>query len=179
LNKRDLVIVALATFCLTSTLFMILPSRSAEPYNPWGDVSGPTIGEPDGTINMRDINYEILRFNTFGDTAKNVTIAAHASKLAYNITTSVPAGQQFTTPWILVDGYSKISVCVYNVAAIDSYSLTTRHTGYISEWYVDHQVNATGDIVKTYDVPNQEIRIICENNDAGSRTLSLDIYLLA
>jgi hypothetical protein len=74
LNKRDLVIVALATFCLTSTLFMILPSRSAEPYNPWADVSGPTMGEPDGTINMRDINYEILRFNTFGDTAKNVTV---------------------------------------------------------------------------------------------------------
>jgi hypothetical protein len=74
MNKKDLIIAVLATFCLTATLFIILPSRSAEPYNPWADVSGPTIGEPDGTINMRDINYEILRFNTFGDTAKNVTV---------------------------------------------------------------------------------------------------------
>jgi len=62
MNKKDLVIVALATFCLTSTLFMILPSRSAE-RDPWADVSGPTQGEPDGTINMRDINYEIQHFN--------------------------------------------------------------------------------------------------------------------
>ena len=62
MNKKDMIIVALATFCLTSTLFMILPSRSAE-RDPWADVSGPTIGEPDGTINMRDINYEIQHFN--------------------------------------------------------------------------------------------------------------------
>ena len=74
MNKKDLFIVALATFCLTATLFLILPSRSAEPYNPWADVSGPIMGEPDGTINMRDINYEILRFSTSGDTTKNVTV---------------------------------------------------------------------------------------------------------
>ena len=74
MNKRDLIVVALTTFCLTATLFLILPSRSAEPYNPWADVSGPIMGEPDGTINMRDINYEILRFSTSGDTTKNVTV---------------------------------------------------------------------------------------------------------
>lgn len=62
MNKKDLVIVALATFCLTSTLFMILPSRSIE-KDPWADVNGPTIGEPDGRIDMRDIAYEVLHFN--------------------------------------------------------------------------------------------------------------------
>ena len=171
--RKDLVIAVLVTFCLTTTLFMVKASWSGGEWDPWVDI------KEDGTVDIYDAITLANAYGTSGDTTKNVTIVGHASKLAYNITTSVPAGQQFTTPWILVDGYSKISVCVYNVAAIDSYSLTTRHTGYISEWYVDHQVNATGDIVKTYDVPNQEIRIICENNDAGSRTLSLDIYLLA
>lgn len=61
-TKKDLVIVVLATFCLTSTLFMTLPSRSTE-RDPWGDVSGLTVGEPDGKINMRDINYLVLHFN--------------------------------------------------------------------------------------------------------------------
>jgi len=74
MNKRDLIIVALATFCLTSTLFMILPSRSAE-RDPWADVSGPTIGEPDGTINMRDINYEIQHFNqNVSNMTRNVNV---------------------------------------------------------------------------------------------------------
>ena len=86
-TKKDLIIAVLATFCLTATLFIILPSRSAEPYNPWADVSGPIMGEPDGTINMRDINYEIMRFNTLGDTTKNVTIAGHANKLAFTVST--------------------------------------------------------------------------------------------
>lgn len=62
MNKKDLIIVVLATFCLTATLFMILPSRSTE-KDPWADVSSPIVGESDGKINMRDISYEIQHFN--------------------------------------------------------------------------------------------------------------------
>jgi len=74
LNKKDLVIVALATFCLTATLFTVLPSRSGIPYDPWADVSGPTIGVEDGTINMRDINYLIQMFAQSGNTTKDVNV---------------------------------------------------------------------------------------------------------
>jgi len=74
MNKKDLVIVALATFCLTATLFTILPSRSGIPYDPWADVSGPTIGTEDGTINMRDISYLIQMFGTSGSTTKDVNV---------------------------------------------------------------------------------------------------------
>ena len=66
ITRKDL-FVALFSFCLAATLFVVLPSRSAtNPYDPWADVSGPTLGVPNGTINMRDINYLIQRFNTFG-----------------------------------------------------------------------------------------------------------------
>ena len=66
-NARTLFTAILTTVILTATLFMVSPIRSATyPYDPWGDVSGPTQGVPDGIINMRDINYLILRFNTFG-----------------------------------------------------------------------------------------------------------------
>jgi hypothetical protein len=61
LNKKDLVMVALATFCLTDTLFMILPSRSTE-RDPWADITGPD-GVLDDIVNMKDVQYEILRFN--------------------------------------------------------------------------------------------------------------------
>ena len=113
MNKKDLIIAILATFCLTATLFVILPSRSAEPYNPWGDVSGPTIGEPDGTINMRDINYEILRFNTFGDTAKNVTVTNFPVKRTMNASLADNWLIDGSQAWQLeadVTGYSKMNL---------------------------------------------------------------------
>ena len=67
MTKRDLVVVLL-TFCLSAVLFFAFPTRSqtSREYDPWADVSGPTVGQPDGTINMRDIQYEIMLFNTIG-----------------------------------------------------------------------------------------------------------------
>ncbi len=66
ITKKALLIV-LFTFCLSATLFVVLPAKSGTgTYDRWADVSGPIQGEPDGTINMRDINYLIQRFNTFG-----------------------------------------------------------------------------------------------------------------
>jgi len=73
MNKKDLIIAVLATFCLTATLFVILPSRSAD-YEPWADVSSSVPGVEDGKINMMDIAYEISLFNTAGSTTKNVTV---------------------------------------------------------------------------------------------------------
>jgi len=73
MNKK-LIIILLTSICLT-TLLMIPLTRSTEPYNPWADVSGPTQGVPDGTINIRDINYLIQRFNTFGDPGTKALIA--------------------------------------------------------------------------------------------------------
>jgi len=74
MNKRDMFIVALVTFCLTATLFMILPSRSTE-KDPWADVNGPTPGVPDGVVNMRDIAYEVAHFNeNVSDMTRNVNV---------------------------------------------------------------------------------------------------------
>lgn len=60
MNKKDLFIVALATFFLTAVLFVILPTRSAGPYDPWADVSGPTSGLPDGVINIARAKYAFI-----------------------------------------------------------------------------------------------------------------------
>ena len=65
--KKDLVIAVLATFCLTSALFSIIPTRSspAKEYNPIADLTGPE-GIPDGIINMRDIGYICNLFGAKG-----------------------------------------------------------------------------------------------------------------
>lgn len=70
--KRDLIIAVLATFCLTATLFMILPTESspaAAEYDPWADMND------DGTINILDISNVAVGFGTSGDPTKNVNIA--------------------------------------------------------------------------------------------------------
>jgi hypothetical protein len=64
-NKKDLMIAVLATFCLTSALFMIAPTRSQSTtgieYDPWADIND------DGKIDMRDIRFVAKLFGTYGD----------------------------------------------------------------------------------------------------------------
>jgi len=72
LIRKDVVIAVLATFCLTSTLFMITTSKSQSgvgEYNPWADYNG------DGTIDIFDIVPGAVSFGaTSTDTTKNVTV---------------------------------------------------------------------------------------------------------
>lgn len=67
INRKTLVAFLLA-FCVSSIMFFTLPIRSqtTPSYDPWADVSGPIVGQPDGIINMRDVAYEIAHFNTNG-----------------------------------------------------------------------------------------------------------------
>ena len=61
-GKRDLIITILATFCLTATLFMIIPSRGASSYqyDPWKDLND------DGKIDGKDIAWVAKLYNTQG-----------------------------------------------------------------------------------------------------------------
>ena len=60
--KRDLIIAVLAIFCLTATLFMILPIQSSpgNGYDPWLD------NNDDGKINILDIAATAKAYGTTG-----------------------------------------------------------------------------------------------------------------
>jgi hypothetical protein len=69
--RKDLVIVALAAFCLTATLFMIIPTKSnpeTSNYDAWNDLND------DGTIDIYDAINFAGTFNTAGDPTKNVNV---------------------------------------------------------------------------------------------------------
>jgi hypothetical protein len=171
--RRDLVIVVLVTFCLTATIFMVFPTRSSSgTYDPWID------NNEDGAIDIFDAIGLANTFGTSGDPTKNVTVTNWPSnKLAYSIETSVGGVAGFESPYISVVGYSKISICIWNDAAQDQYWLYARHRGGW-DFTADYAENMPNDLVKTYDAPNEEIRVRFFNHDAGTRNLKLDVYLI-
>ncbi len=64
--RKDLIVVALATFCLTATVFMVIPTRSE--YDPWADL------KEDGTIDIYDAIMLANVFGTSGNSTKNVNV---------------------------------------------------------------------------------------------------------
>jgi len=143
---------------------------SSAPYDSWYDL------DENGKINIFDVVRLAGTYGTAGDPGKNVTLVGRANNLAYTNVTSVAAGASFVSPWISVDGYSKVTVSLYTNANNNNYRLQTRHSGGPT-FHVDTQTGFGTDLVKTYDVPNEEIRIVFINGEASARSLFLDVYV--
>jgi hypothetical protein len=116
--RRDLIIVALAIFCLTATLFLIKPTKSdlgPGEYNPWADVNN------DGTVDIYDA---IGLSNSFGlnDTgvnSRNVNVTKSPAKtVEQDVNISIhssggpnPSGYGYgSTSIISTEGYDRMFV---------------------------------------------------------------------
>jgi hypothetical protein len=68
--RKDLIIAILATFCLTVTLFLIIPSRSQTigNYDPWLDTNA------DGKIDGKDLGAAAYAFGSGGDPTKDLNV---------------------------------------------------------------------------------------------------------
>jgi hypothetical protein len=104
--KKDLVIAVLATFCVTATLFLIIPTRSSpNPYDPWLDVND------DGTINILDIATIAKAFGTTGDPTKNVNVTNWPwaeGNLAFNL--NATNNTSITVP---TGGFRSVTITIY------------------------------------------------------------------
>jgi hypothetical protein len=114
-NKKDLVIVALATFCLTATLFMVKPIGSqsqvglspAGTYDSWVDLND------DGIIDIYDAILFSNHFDTTGDPAKNVNVTKTPGMTIQedlNISTSPSGYGDATTDVFATAGFDRIFV---------------------------------------------------------------------
>jgi len=107
-TKKNLIIVVLATFCLTSVLFLIPASSSGIwPYDPWWDLND------DGKIDITDVAMTSGSFGTYGNSTKNVNVTNWPSRgnltLCTDSQTIIIAdakGNEYTgtvsTPWNVV-----------------------------------------------------------------------------
>jgi len=178
-NRKDLVIAVLGTFCLTATLFMIVPTRSQSglnDYDTWTDVNG------DGTIDMADISISIDKFMTSGDTTRNVTITGHATKLirpAYGVNLNL-SSQSWSSGLIPVDGYSKVTISIYSFWVVGPPMLN--YFLYSSDGDTNFRTDSISfdnAIVQTYDIPNQYISILVSNPSTNQVWIYVDVYLVA
>jgi len=69
-SKKDLIIAVVITFCLTATLFTIVPAKSGNgsSYDPWKDLND------DGVVDSTDLGMLGTSWATTGDPTKNVNV---------------------------------------------------------------------------------------------------------
>lgn len=130
--RKDVMIAILVTFCLTVMLFAIIPvgSQGVREYDPWYDVTGPTPGQPDGKIDVRDIYSLSLKYGTTAtedQTTRNVSVTnwPQQYKIGYylvNMTWINYGSFSWTGEGIDTRGYSKISFFIEPLdMSIDGY----------------------------------------------------------
>ena len=167
--------LTLANLALAAALLLtpfLVGLTASAPYNPWNDL------DDDGDIDIFDIVKISGTYGTTGDPGKNVTIAGRASNLAFTApVTTIGASSGYVSPWISVNGYSKVTICVALSGVDHTYRLETRHPDGLT-FLADQQNDFSADIVKTYDVPNEQIRIYLANYDAVARQYAIDVYIV-
>jgi hypothetical protein len=133
--KKELIIAILATFCLTATLFLIIPISGQAVYDPQLDVNH------DGKIDIKDIAAVAKAFGTTGDPTVpvNVTwVSSNLAQLTIYIPSSGGAGSSggSTTVGLSVSGYSRawiwLSAPWGSSAASGTYSMSLTLTSI--EW---------------------------------------------
>jgi hypothetical protein len=103
MNKKQFVIVIIATFCLT--MLLMIPLERSTP-DPWADVSGPTVGAPDGVVNMRDIAYEVSHFNeNVSNMTRDVNVINWPSWLSNGSTGAIQSLKLFPDSLTLIGGF--------------------------------------------------------------------------
>ena len=128
-NKKDLFIAILATFCLTATLFLAIPTRSQTGHDP-SSVYDPMMDlNHDGTIDIYDAIVFAGHFGTSGDPTVNVNVTNPRFQVVEkDLSISVSGGN--STDVFPTEGYDRMFV---SAAIID-----------VSNRTVDYTVNLAG-----------------------------------
>ena len=98
-NKKDLIIMVLAAFCLTAVLFTILPvsSQGIHPYDPWWDL------DDDGRIDISDLARVSGAFGTYGTPINKTELLLELQSEIDSLNSSLlNQGACFTLHYILV-----------------------------------------------------------------------------
>jgi hypothetical protein len=174
--KKTRLVLSILAMPLLASLLLVGVTSSTGVYNPWCDQ------DSDGDIDIYDIVQAAMAYGTTGDPGKNITVTNWPTNtLAFTVSTTLGGYESLDSPWIPVNGYSRISICLFNGAPFEPsnfYRLQARHSEGSHAFYVEALQDLPSDFVKICDVPNEEVQVHFANNDAGPLPVNLDIYLI-
>ncbi len=180
--KKDIIITALLTFCLTATLFMIATSRS-QVYNPWSDLNG------DGKIDIFDVVGVTGAYATTGDPTKNVSVISMPPTTDVNVwwQESFTTSDLHRSAFYHASGFGQLHVLIYasglgagetlsldiqgnifapdhsSVSVVDAYTVTLTQTSHARDI--------------TIPVPSGQFNFQASTDASSSCVVSLSFYL--
>ena len=112
-TNKNLIIIALTTFCLTATVFTVVPTRSQNNrYDPWLDTND------DGLVNIVDLAKTATAFGSSGDPTKNVNVTNWPSASYTLINGTLNMSQhELSTSAFYCGGYSRLSLMIWTTSA--------------------------------------------------------------
>ncbi len=143
-------------------------------YDPWLDY------DENGRIDVNELHRLGESYGSLGDATKNVTIAGHIT--AYLKPSggnfSIPAGYDWYSEMISLDGYETVTVLIKaSTASIEGYLYACDDSGY--SWLIDRIILADYNWVRTYDVMNQQLQIRIHNGGSSAYIAQVAVYLVA
>lgn len=167
MNKKDLVVSVLASFCLTATLFMIVPIRSqpVEEYDPWVDTND------DGMIDIKDILHLALKYGATGTPInKTELLLKLEARLEILNATVIALGQQISSLEVETEKHAHIFA-----GYVDG---TPFEVSLPAEWssFENVEVTATGYKYNTMDASKQGPLIIVSTVNTSNDKITFEVW---
>jgi len=182
-RRKSLVIAVLFTFCLTVSVFSVIPVSSSGTYDPWLD------SNDDGKIDLKDYFAVGKAYGTSGDPTKNVTVAnwPKSEDVLIWYQDELADGAYQYSPHYYSNGYSTIHMRMYVGGLAVGEAVTfwviaplwnANRTSYYPIPAYTHIFNST-DVrsALTIDVPSDEFYFGFDAAAGTSCIVSLAFYL--
>jgi hypothetical protein len=167
-SKKDLIIAVLITFCLTATLFTIIPTRSEQgsSYDPWKDLND------DGVVDSTDLGMLGTSWATTGNPTKNVNVTQwEPAYKVLHIVANLSWGPNYLGwTWVpdfafptFVGGYSKMFIYmepIYPNGTVGNYNVTHSLAG--CGWYPSVYQTGRGEAYRGESLPHSASNITVE-----------------
>ena len=186
MEKKDLIVAVLATFCLSVTLFTILPTKSAT-YDPWADLSG------NGKIDIYDVVDVTSIYGTTGNSTKNVTVTNWPSTIIPKDSTfAYFSDVQYLLPlpdfhylwvseYLSTGGFRQITVHIYTNASVSVdvfQDLQTQHPASGTTMDLDSlEVQGNQRFTRTYNVKGDHCYLVIRNLGTPTAMVTCWVYM--
>jgi len=186
ITKKDLIIAVLATFCLTSALFIVIPTKGSSnslPYDPWVDLNG------DGKIDIYDITWACELYDTSGDPTRNVNVTnfpldeqgnlkikmIHDYYCLYNFSNLMPGeswhlNKDAEEPWENFFAFKELSIRIATNG-------TAKVRLYLRTFVDCFNVAPLVEIYKRYEWASSGFDLYVENEESTAIWFALSLYV--